>query len=161
MRARYYEPQSRRFLSEDPGLDGRDWFGYCHNDPVNAGDESGKDPGDIESCLKHIQEALLEACQYSMGTMGGLSLAARIDQLKALILAIRHWSGEAQMAGALIVDTGEAEVGGSGLIGGMGADGGSAQVSIGAGLGGVDRAVGSVEIQEIRFMIEYLEASLK
>jgi RHS repeat-associated protein len=43
MRARYYEPESGRFISEDPAMDGSNWFTYCANDPVNFGDYSGKE----------------------------------------------------------------------------------------------------------------------
>ena len=42
MRARYYEPASGRFVSEDPSYDGHNWFSYCGNDPVNSIDGSGK-----------------------------------------------------------------------------------------------------------------------
>lgn len=41
MRARYYEPSSGRFLSEDPALSGRNWFTYCCNEPVNNADRTG------------------------------------------------------------------------------------------------------------------------
>jgi RHS repeat-associated protein len=41
MRARYYEPWTGRFLSEDPALDGMNWFVYCANDPVNRVDPDG------------------------------------------------------------------------------------------------------------------------
>jgi RHS repeat-associated protein len=43
MRARYYAPELGRFQSEDPKLDGINWFAYCGNDPVNFVDESGKE----------------------------------------------------------------------------------------------------------------------
>jgi RHS repeat-associated protein len=42
MRARYYEPPSGRFLSEDDQLSGRNWFTYCSNNPINAGDPTGR-----------------------------------------------------------------------------------------------------------------------
>jgi RHS repeat-associated protein len=43
MRARYYEPGSGRFVSEDPSADGVNWFVYCGNDPVNRLDTNGKE----------------------------------------------------------------------------------------------------------------------
>ncbi|RYG38049.1 RHS repeat-associated core domain-containing protein [bacterium] len=46
MRARYYDPQAGRFTSQDPAMDGSNWFAYCDNDPVNATDPSGKDKVD-------------------------------------------------------------------------------------------------------------------
>lgn len=41
MRARYYEPWTGRFVSEDPAMDGQNWFVYCSNDPVNKIDPDG------------------------------------------------------------------------------------------------------------------------
>lgn len=41
MRARYYDPATGRFISEDPAKDGGNWFAYCLNNPVNFVDESG------------------------------------------------------------------------------------------------------------------------
>ena len=43
MRARYYEPWTGRFISEDPARDGLNWFGYCGNDPVGHIDFSGRE----------------------------------------------------------------------------------------------------------------------
>ena len=43
VRARYYEPTSGRFLSEDPDRQAGNWFSYCENAPVAFGDASGKD----------------------------------------------------------------------------------------------------------------------
>ena len=42
MRARFYEPSAGRFVSEDPSRNGRDWYSYCSNNPVKAGDYTGK-----------------------------------------------------------------------------------------------------------------------
>jgi len=47
MRARYYEPASGRFISEDPGTEGLNWFAYANNDPVEYGDRTGRGPDDI------------------------------------------------------------------------------------------------------------------
>ncbi|MFM9872986.1 MAG: RHS repeat-associated core domain-containing protein [Fimbriimonadaceae bacterium] len=41
MRARYYEPESGRFVSEDKMLENANWFLYGRNDPVNKKDFSG------------------------------------------------------------------------------------------------------------------------
>lgn len=43
MRARYYEPWTGRFVSEDPGHDGTNWFIYCNSNPVNLVDVTGKE----------------------------------------------------------------------------------------------------------------------
>lgn len=41
LRARYYDPDTGRFISEDPVLDGENWYVYCDNDPVNMVDPTG------------------------------------------------------------------------------------------------------------------------
>jgi RHS repeat-associated protein len=43
MRARYYEPSSGRFVSEDIASDGKNWYVYCHNVPIAKVDFSGKE----------------------------------------------------------------------------------------------------------------------
>ena len=42
MRARYYEANTGRFISEDPSHKGSNWTTYCRNDPVNMCDQSGR-----------------------------------------------------------------------------------------------------------------------
>jgi RHS repeat-associated protein len=51
MRARYYEPGSGRFLTEDSRRQGQSWFSYCGNDPINRVDQSGGLWWDIESVI--------------------------------------------------------------------------------------------------------------
>ena len=43
MRARYYEPSTGRFLSEDPARDGANWYVYCWNEPVLKVDPDGRE----------------------------------------------------------------------------------------------------------------------
>lgn len=42
MRARYMDPNLGRFVSEDPARDGRNWYAYCDENPVNFTDRNGK-----------------------------------------------------------------------------------------------------------------------
>ncbi|MEM5789961.1 MAG: RHS repeat-associated core domain-containing protein [Syntrophobacteraceae bacterium] len=42
MRARFMDPATGRFISEDPAKDGVNWFVYCNNDPVNRLDQNGQ-----------------------------------------------------------------------------------------------------------------------
>lgn len=42
MRARYYEPQTGRFISEDPDMDGSNWYIYCNNVSTVHNDFTGK-----------------------------------------------------------------------------------------------------------------------
>ena len=41
---RYYDPTSGRFLSRDPIKDGRNWYVYCHNQPLSLFDSGGLSP---------------------------------------------------------------------------------------------------------------------
>ena len=43
MRARYYEPGTGRFVSEDPAMDGSNWYSYCRNNPTNYRDANGRE----------------------------------------------------------------------------------------------------------------------
>jgi RHS repeat-associated protein len=40
--ARYYDPTTGRFLTEDPSRQGVNWYAYCGNNPINRVDLSGK-----------------------------------------------------------------------------------------------------------------------
>ncbi len=42
MRARYYDPAVGRFISEDPGHDGANWYAYCRDNPANLIDRDGR-----------------------------------------------------------------------------------------------------------------------
>jgi RHS repeat-associated protein len=41
--ARYYDPTTGRFLTEDPSRKGVNWYAYCENNPVNMTDPSGRE----------------------------------------------------------------------------------------------------------------------
>jgi len=65
MGARYYEPQSGRFLSADPlgNASSMSLYDYCNGDPVNGLDPDGEDPslwGSGVSCVQcHSPQSLL------------------------------------------------------------------------------------------------------
>ncbi len=42
MRARYYEPGTGRFVSEDPAKQGKNWYSYCSNNPIGKVDHDGR-----------------------------------------------------------------------------------------------------------------------
>ena len=44
MRARYYNPASSRFITEDPIKDGSNWYSYCNENPIKYIDSNGKIP---------------------------------------------------------------------------------------------------------------------
>ena len=41
LRGRYYDPEIRRFITEDPAKDGWNWYAYCGNNPVMFVDPTG------------------------------------------------------------------------------------------------------------------------
>ena len=41
LRNRYYDPSTGRFISEDPVMDGLNWYVYCGNNPINFLDPYG------------------------------------------------------------------------------------------------------------------------
>jgi len=71
MRARYYEPGTGRFISEDIARDGKNWFVYCSNDPVQQVDPTGElplPPGTLQYLLtKFLANAALGREAWMMG----------------------------------------------------------------------------------------------
>ena len=51
MRARYYEPGSGRFVTEDPSHKGSNWVIYALDNPITFVDSSGSEPWDAVSAL--------------------------------------------------------------------------------------------------------------
>ncbi len=71
MRARYYEPGSGRFISEDPAMHGSNWFVYCDNDPVSGVDVRGKSPKDnknsqVNAATWNVTEYLMLAAEIAI-----------------------------------------------------------------------------------------------
>jgi hypothetical protein len=58
MRARYCDPGTGRFVSEDPGRSGENWYQYCLCDPINFIDNNGRDP------LAVIAKWWSEICEF-------------------------------------------------------------------------------------------------
>ena len=87
MRARYYEPGSGRFISEDPAMDGGNWFAYCGNDPVNRFDRNGK-----TSFFAEMNNLMVEFHQVMVMSSG----LAAIYRIRQLIAALQTYVGLAQ-----------------------------------------------------------------
>ena len=52
--ARYYDPITGRFLTEDPSRKGVNWYAYCDNNPVNRIDPDGRDE---KAAIKALQSS--------------------------------------------------------------------------------------------------------
>jgi len=67
MRARYYEPGSGRFISEDPARDGFNWFRYASNNPIHQVDATGLSPlVDIQFSMEGLEQ---EATMLKIGNV--------------------------------------------------------------------------------------------
>ncbi len=97
MRARYYEPATGRFISEDPAQDGVNWYLYADGNPVNSVDFFGKftllehlastltgminearQAGAIHALSQAAKRQLLDAIAYYMGFVAGILVAMDI-----------------------------------------------------------------------------------
>ncbi len=54
---RYYDPTVGRFLTPDPIKDGRNWYAYCDNNPLNAADSNGLHRNEIYEALVKAGES--------------------------------------------------------------------------------------------------------
>jgi RHS repeat-associated protein len=64
---RYYDPSTGRFLTRDPIKDGRNWYSYCDNNPLNCTDADGLKPGDK---YKTRDEAAIAALEDAWSKQG-------------------------------------------------------------------------------------------
>jgi RHS repeat-associated protein len=68
MRARYYDPNVGRFVSEDPGANGNNWYVYAGDNPVTNADQDGK--------KSTLGTYILGINQYTMADATALALIA-------------------------------------------------------------------------------------
>lgn len=57
LRGRYYDPEIRRFITEDPAKDGWNWYAYCENNPVMFVEPSGFSYDEVIDALDAIYNA--------------------------------------------------------------------------------------------------------
>jgi len=89
MRARFYEPGTGRFVSEDRGMYGGNYFVYRDDSPLDSLDYTGRDPyKDFSGYLSSVvPKAFLDAFSSSMGIVGmGLAVVScgLLDQAKTV-----------------------------------------------------------------------------
>jgi hypothetical protein len=90
MRARYYEPATGRFVSEDPAKDSKNWFAYCVNNPVTGADESGLEGSSAAGCgqlLKWLKAGLAALFLYLTTVIVGPRVAKDVAELAAVAAA--------------------------------------------------------------------------
>jgi RHS repeat-associated protein len=90
MRARYYEPTTGRFISEDPARDGVNWYLYADGNPVNRIDSSGN-----ESLSELIGTLWFFTGLFTMlsaGVVGGGPTIAYAEMMAAYGAVKQVWS---------------------------------------------------------------------
>jgi RHS repeat-associated protein len=88
MRARYYEPSSGRFVSEDPARDRKNWYIYGINQPLNRSDSSGCASTTLEVEESTAGGAIAEGSGNSVGMilMGRAASIVRLLETKYAFL---------------------------------------------------------------------------
>ena len=98
MRARYYEPATGRFISEDPVRDGVNWYLYAEGNPIKGADFTGKfvlleqlaasftnalqqarHGGAIHALSQQAKRQLLDVIAYYMGFVAGVLVAMDLE----------------------------------------------------------------------------------
>ena len=75
MRARYYEPSSGRFVSEDPARDGANWFIYAGNSPTKNADLTGKAKGDTAALMFLLVGIITAIACLAMSPIAGVGIS--------------------------------------------------------------------------------------
>ena len=101
MRARYYEAESGRFISEDPARDGANWYAYSKNNPVSNVDSSGNSEESDQvanSVSKWIQAFIGVAMIAGSIKVSTVSAIVAVTQLACLLawftLDLRSMTGD-------------------------------------------------------------------
>jgi len=90
MRARYYDPEVDRFVSEDPGRNGGNWYPYTEADPINKVDLTGRESKSLEEFWKGVEEAhkYVDLFFLAKDLIGlGANLIALIDFIRIVLKA--------------------------------------------------------------------------
>ncbi|MBV6502721.1 MAG: hypothetical protein AKCLJLPJ_00773 [Fimbriimonadales bacterium] len=97
MRARYYEPWTGRFVTEDPVRDGCNWYIYCQNHPGQRVDATGTTAGDIiggTGTGLQLELSMASAAMRSGGVFFQRLLAAFSDHMLKTYVALFSASGQ-------------------------------------------------------------------
>ncbi len=85
MRARYYEPWTGRFISEDPARDGENWFVYCSNNPVSRADYDGESylsESELSLMLQQLSRAI-DVAGFNAKVVASVALISMLTWLMA------------------------------------------------------------------------------
>jgi RHS repeat-associated protein len=161
MRARYYEPATGRFSSQDPARVGLNWFAYCNSNPLSSGDFTGRE--DLGSApLAALMAIFFHAWNCWESGLANASLG--VDKIvAALIKDIARLAGQGRAAGLIQeYESGEAEIiaesdgegGEAGAI--LGLEGSSMEQGA-ATCSGAMKAIADELVEQIQIMIEITE----
>jgi RHS repeat-associated protein len=89
---RYYDSSTGRFLTRDPIKDGRNWYAYCDNDPINAADASGLIPHWLKKVIQ-VATDFWDAAGHVVKP--GIKVITLIPAVVTRVLAIDQASDEA------------------------------------------------------------------
>ena len=122
MRARYYEPSSGRFVSEDPAKHGWNWFAYCGNNPINYVDQAGTVSALAWDVLFAGAFGLVEFMLERFGIQMPKSIQGVMLLLKGtfIVMACLDAATVSVVAGAASLGTGNVAGAGLGLAGWIG-----------------------------------------
>jgi len=104
MRARYYDPNVGRFVSQDPAGHGSNWYAYCNNNPTNSIDATGCDAATIASLI-NVAMAVIAGGEYD---------GAFVANMKNLMMELLEASKGASIDGVAEIAAGEETVESSG-----------------------------------------------
>ena len=82
MRARYYEPTSGRFLSEDPSMHGKNWYAYASSNPINLLDPSGRE-GFAGELIEKLFSQFLAYCKSQ-----GIEVPKCVEAVEIILKAV-------------------------------------------------------------------------
>jgi RHS repeat-associated protein len=138
MRARYYEPGSGRFLSEDPATVGENWYAYCFNNPASYVDADGQDPI-RDLIIAHLGAKILDKIIGEL-TDFGIRSVGRLLQALGDFLINGGRNDIAEAAATFTISRGTGSLGQSIIGGGR---------AIGLGIGGASKVALGIMLKYI------------